>query len=165
MVFMAGEGSGASGSFFFFSHDNKLLVKTITSSDKNVFLRMLDAYVEHIDETNNQSLLARIYGVFTIITNQFRPINVIVMENTVQTHNRMYSFDLKGSLVSRKAPYYDDKILKDVNFLEMKKSMRLVSMGDTALSYLHNLIKKDSEFLCSQNIMDYSLLLVVEKIL
>jgi hypothetical protein len=29
MIFQAGEGSGNSGSFFFFSKDNKLLIKTI----------------------------------------------------------------------------------------------------------------------------------------
>lgn len=28
-VFQAGEGAGASGSFFFFSYDNKFLLKTI----------------------------------------------------------------------------------------------------------------------------------------
>jgi hypothetical protein len=30
MVFKAGEGGGASGSFFFFSHDNKFLIKTLS---------------------------------------------------------------------------------------------------------------------------------------
>jgi 1-phosphatidylinositol-4-phosphate 5-kinase len=29
MVFKAGEGAGASGSFFFFSHDNRFLIKTL----------------------------------------------------------------------------------------------------------------------------------------
>lgn len=29
MIFKAGEGSGSSGSFFFFSKDNKFLIKTI----------------------------------------------------------------------------------------------------------------------------------------
>ena len=29
MIFKAGEGAGASGSFFFFSHDNKFIIKTL----------------------------------------------------------------------------------------------------------------------------------------
>lgn len=29
MVFKAGEGAGLSGSFFFFSHDSKFLIKTL----------------------------------------------------------------------------------------------------------------------------------------
>jgi hypothetical protein len=30
-VFKAGEGAGASGSFFFFSHDRKFIIKTMTT--------------------------------------------------------------------------------------------------------------------------------------
>jgi hypothetical protein len=30
MIFRAGEGAGASGSFFFFSKDNNLLIKTLS---------------------------------------------------------------------------------------------------------------------------------------
>lgn len=30
MVFKAGEGAGASGSFFFFSHDRKFIIKTMS---------------------------------------------------------------------------------------------------------------------------------------
>ena len=30
MVFKAGQGAGASGSFFFFSHDGKFLIKTLS---------------------------------------------------------------------------------------------------------------------------------------
>lgn len=41
-VFKAGEGVGQSGSFFFFSKDNKLLIKTMRGSEKRVLLGMLD---------------------------------------------------------------------------------------------------------------------------
>lgn len=34
MVFKAGEGAGMSGSFFFFSYDNKFLIKTLQGCDK-----------------------------------------------------------------------------------------------------------------------------------
>jgi hypothetical protein len=37
MIFKAGEGSGNSGSFFFFSKDNKLLIKTISKKEKEAF--------------------------------------------------------------------------------------------------------------------------------
>jgi hypothetical protein len=33
-VFHAGQGSGESGSFFFFSHDNRFLVKTMRGSER-----------------------------------------------------------------------------------------------------------------------------------
>ncbi len=43
---------------------------------------MLDSYIEHIIETKNTSILARIYGIFTIKTNYFDDLDVIIMENT-----------------------------------------------------------------------------------
>ena len=82
MMFKAGEGAGSSGSFFFFSHDQRFLIKTMSSEEKKVMLDMLEAYVEHIKSTNNQSLLARIYGIFSISTNYFAPVHIMIMQNT-----------------------------------------------------------------------------------
>jgi hypothetical protein len=58
------------------------LIKTLKSNEKNVFLNMLDSYIEHIIDTKNTSILARIYGIFTIKTNYFDDLDVIIMENT-----------------------------------------------------------------------------------
>lgn len=66
MIFKAGEGSGKSGSFFFFSKDNKFLIKTLKKSEKQLFLNMIDDYIDHIQ--NGESLLARIYGIYSIET-------------------------------------------------------------------------------------------------
>ena len=65
-VLQAGEGVGQSGSFFFFSKDKRLLIKTLRGSEKKLLLDMLDDLIAHFKKTNNESLLARIYGVFTI---------------------------------------------------------------------------------------------------
>ena len=42
MVFKAGEGAGQSGSFFFFSYDNKFLIKTMTKREMNLLLSKLE---------------------------------------------------------------------------------------------------------------------------
>ena len=68
-VFDAGEGSGKSGSFFFFSKDNRFLIKTLRGNEKKIFLDMIDDYILHLKSTDNQSLIARVYGIFTISTN------------------------------------------------------------------------------------------------
>ena len=47
-VFKAGEGAGASGSFFFFSKDNKFIIKTIVNSEIEAFNEILYPYVQHI---------------------------------------------------------------------------------------------------------------------
>ena len=68
----AGEGSGKSGQFFFFSHDKKLIIKTLRGPEKNNLLNMLESMVNHLRETNNSSLLCRIYGLFTIKSKFFK---------------------------------------------------------------------------------------------
>ena len=47
-VFKAGEGAGASGSFFFFSKDKRLIIKTIKRDEKKVLLSILDSFIDYI---------------------------------------------------------------------------------------------------------------------
>jgi Phosphatidylinositol-4-phosphate 5-Kinase len=65
MVFKAGKGAGRSGSFFFFSHDRKWIVKTMTNQELKLYLGKLPAFGEHFIKHKN-SLLAKIFGVFTV---------------------------------------------------------------------------------------------------
>ena len=100
MIFKAGEGAGASGSFFFFSHDEKLLIKTLRGKEKGILLGMLDDYVKHVKQMGNMSLLARIYGLYTIKSSVFSPLDIIIMQNTTMLHNKSsdkLTFDIKGS--------------------------------------------------------------------
>ena len=86
MVFKAGQGAGLSGSFFFFSHDNRFLIKTMNSKERELLLGMLDEMIDHFKVTNNQSLLARIDGIFTIKTDLFYNLDVMIMQNTSITN-------------------------------------------------------------------------------
>ena len=56
--------------------------------------------------------------------------------------------------------------MKDINFREITKDMKmpLVEMETEEAKRLNETIKADSEFLKKHNIMDYSLLLVIENI-
>ena len=107
MVFKAGEGAGMSGSFFFFSYDNRFLIKTLQGNDKKMMLKILDSYIEHLKQTENKSLIARVYGIYTIKTNYFDPVDIIVLQNTSnlssKTNDRL-TFDIKGSTINRKVP-------------------------------------------------------------
>ncbi len=104
MIFKAGEGAGRSGSFFFFSHDRKYIIKTMTHSELDLYLKHLPKFCEHY-RTNKFSTLARIVGTFTINTEHLKQVHVMLMENTAQLNNPSrltHLFDLKGSLVDRK---------------------------------------------------------------
>ena len=78
--FTSGLGEGKSGSFFFNTWDNKFIIKTTRRQEKDIILNMIDDLIFHFKiRTNNKSLLSRIYGVFTIKTNLFNDITVIMM--------------------------------------------------------------------------------------
>ena len=103
-VFKAGEGAGRSGSFFFFSHDSKFIIKTISKSELDTFLKMLPALAEHY-KNNEDSLITKTFGAFTVKTDSTNEVHLVLMENTLQLKNPkglQYIFDLKGSLVDRK---------------------------------------------------------------
>ena len=77
--FKAGEGAGASGSFFLFSYDSRFIIKTLRGKERKNIIGMLDDLIRHFKLTQNKSLLSRIYGVFTIKTNFYTPMDVILM--------------------------------------------------------------------------------------
>jgi hypothetical protein len=41
MIFKAGEGAGKSGSFFFFSHDHRFIIKTMSSGELKLISKIL----------------------------------------------------------------------------------------------------------------------------
>jgi hypothetical protein len=178
MVFKAGEGAGKSGSFFFFSHDNRFLIKTLKGDEKQVLLNLLDDYITHILKSDNQSLLARIYGLFTIKTNYFAPLDILIMQNTALLQNKYnprVTFDLKGSSTNRcnlaasKSKFWRHqmnypKVLKDLNFLEIQKEEVLLSLEKARAKQLAHQIESDSQLLRKHGLMDYSLLLILEQV-
>jgi 1-phosphatidylinositol-4-phosphate 5-kinase len=80
-AFSAGEASGKSGSFFFFSHDNHFLIKTMNGGERSLFLKMLPDYLAHL-KTNRNSVIARIYGIFTVKMEDVSPVSLVMMSNT-----------------------------------------------------------------------------------
>ena len=99
-------------------------------------LGMLDDYIDHIRKTHNRSLLARIYGIFTIKTKFFEPLDIIIMQNTCNPNNKKndkLTFDLKGSTVGRATKFPEQsqrfwltqlnqkRCLKDLNYMEINR--------------------------------------------
>ena len=85
-VFKAGEGAGKSGSFFFYSHDRKFIIKTMTDEELKLFRKLQPALSEHYKK-NPMSLLAKIVGVFTVRSNRMSDVHLALMENTLQFEN------------------------------------------------------------------------------
>ena len=122
----AGEGMGKSGSFFFFTNDKKFLIKSMKDDDVQAFKKSFKEYTEHIFKQKD-SLLARIYGVYSIEMEGTEEVHVLLMKNTSQCDDDYikYVFDLKGSKQNRKEDMKSDKYkpsdcLKDLNIKELK---------------------------------------------
>lgn len=126
-VFKAGESQGKSGSFFFFSHDNEFIIKTMTEDELQIFLKALPDYFKHL-QVNKSSLFARIYGVFKVQMEDLVPVNLLLMANTVRhvsSRNIANIYDLKGSIINRSVKITsrtkNTSTLKDVNLQLIKK--------------------------------------------
>lgn len=98
------------------------------------------------------------------------PVHLMMMAHTLRIKNqdrveRIY--DLKGSTVKREVKFGKNtartKTLKDVDFIKLKKK-EPINLIEIDQKFLIRQLQKDSEFLKSVNIMDYSLLLAVEQI-
>lgn len=149
--------SGKSGSFFCFSPDKRIIVKTISSQDAKTLYKILKQYYQHIID-NPDTLILRILGLFSIHVGMTAPIYVIVLNNVFWDVSRPIdtSYDLKGSYVDRggnsKSTVNRDCDLKENILLSTPLRDRLLEQ-----------LSSDSLFLSELNLMDYSLLLGVHE--
>ena len=118
---------GKSGSFFFFSHDDRFLIKSMTTDDFNTFMKLFRSYFEHVNCFDG-SLLARVYGIYSVKMADMNPVYLICMGNTkpCKSEHIKKIYDLKGSMVKREVHGNEDtfegtKVLKDKNFLNLKE--------------------------------------------
>ncbi|DBA03632.1 TPA: LOW QUALITY PROTEIN: hypothetical protein N0F65_006811 [Lagenidium giganteum] len=95
---------GASGAFMFFSHDQKLIVKSM-SNEESAFLRSIAAEYASFLLTNPDSLLTRFYGCHAIRL-YGKTFNFVVMANLFSTDKVIHRrYDIKGSWVNRSAKH------------------------------------------------------------
>ena len=170
MVFKAGEGAGASGSFFFFSHNKRFIIKTMSDSELKMFLGILPYYELHLKE-NKESLLSRIYGVYTIRMKGLATIHLMLMANTLNFRDPKRItriFDIKGSYVAREVKYNaktkPTTTLKDMDFLKVQADDDLFNFMPEDMRNLRKACQADVNFMERHGIMDYSLLLSAERI-
>ena len=158
------KSQGKSGSFFISTDDNKYMVKSLKSDEIDLIRNgFLSKYIMHIEKTENESLLCRLYGMYNIMMAQGQEFLIIVMRNVIGDFkdNTVVKFDLKGSTYNRKANFDMDNtnnnVMKDLNFDEIEKN---IMIGTNSINKLRDIVRQDSQFLCNSELMDYSLFLV-----
>ena len=96
-------------------------------------------------------------------------VHIMLMENALQVENEdklKFIFDLKGSTVNRSVTgkLKNTTTRKDVCFLKTKKAYpKLMKIDPDDKERILTIINKDVEFLRRNGLMDYSLLLGIEK--
>ncbi len=151
---------GKSGSFFYFSCDYRFIIKTIRHSEHKFLLGILNQYYAHVKE-NPHTLLSRFYGLHRVKLPHGRKIHFVIMNNLFPPHKDVHeTYDLKGSTVGRE--YSEEKtaqnpraVLKDLNWINRGKSLEL---GPEKCALLTEQLRRDTEFLKSVHVIDYSLL-------
>ena len=161
------KSEGRRGSLFFFTHDNKYIIKTIPERELKSMKKLIKPYFTHLSE-NKHTFLVRIYGVFTLNIG-ISEIHLILMENVAPYDNSkiLYRFDLKGSFVHRKTKDLIKNIrikaLKDLDFLELKQKVNfpLIALSKSNINFSLQVIKRDLKVLAKCNLMDYSLFIAI----
>jgi len=143
-----------SGEIFFFTHDQKYLLKTTTEIEAETLVSMLQRYLERL-ESEPRSLLGRYLGLYRVTLKDEAPLLFFVMR-AVTSHKLSisHSYDLKGSSRNRRSKP-GDSVGKDLNFQEeMGSSLDLPSSVGKEVAEVH---EGDVELLQSFRIMDFSL--------
>lgn len=149
---------GKSGSFFYFTHDHRYVIKTVNTEERKFLCKIASSYYDYI-KNNPDSLIVRLYGLYQVqLAWEQKYISVIVMENIFHSCQRLKiheKYDLKGSTVKRKTHKRrkESGVLKDLD-LHSK-----ICVGPENREALLEQLRKDTQFLASHRIMDYSLLL------
>ena len=95
------------------------------TSDEMMFMeKILPDYYKHFKKYP-RSLIARVYGIYTVTMDGYLPVNLILMGNTLRFQNRAdihRVYDIKGSTFNRHvkpdASTTPTTTLKDTNFLQ-----------------------------------------------
>ena len=129
-------------------------------------MKALPKYLDHLRK-NPKSLIAKIYGIYTVRMEDIREVHILLMNNLfLNVKHKLSEFDLKGSIINRnvRPPFIVTKdCLKDVNLLTITKGDKFLRFQRDDMRRICKQILSDITFMAAHNLMDYSLLLITEK--
>lgn len=171
-------GGGKSGMLFFSSADKEYVIKTITPTEFSFFSQIFQSYCLHMQANNATSLLPRFFGCYILELPDKPIIRLVVMNNIFRIPDVSISirevYDLKGSRYKRfMGAGSGNGVLKDLDFCGRHggsdgqgKEIKATEGGSCRRLYIEPIrkvelmvhLENDVEWLATNNIMDYSLL-------
>ncbi|XP_050383832.1 1-phosphatidylinositol-3-phosphate 5-kinase FAB1B isoform X2 [Argentina anserina] len=167
-----GAQGGKSNVFFAKTLDDRFIIKQVTKTELESFIKFAPAYFKYLSESissGSPTCLAKILGIYQVMSKHVKggketKMNVLMMENLLfgRTVTRVY--DLKGSSRSRYNPDSSgsNKVLLDQNLIETMPTSPIF-VGNKAKRLLERAVWNDTAFLASIDVMDYSLLVGVDE--
>ena len=164
-------GSRSGKVIFFWTQDRQYMIKSLSDTEMVRVKTMMASYCDHL-MGHPGSLLTRFCALYTVAAQDRKHTNYLVMKNTLDPDWPCDAiFDLKGSTKGRRTlagtgpVQIGDRalvgvVMKDLDFIRSSFRLGLSPMSRDALL---ESIADDVAFLVSHKIMDYSLLLGVQK--
>ncbi|XP_028069979.1 1-phosphatidylinositol-3-phosphate 5-kinase FAB1B-like isoform X1 [Camellia sinensis] len=167
-----GAQGGKSNVFFAKTLDDRFIIKQVTKTELESFIKFAPAYFKYLSESissRSPTCLAKILGIYQVTSKHLKGgkesrIDVLVMENLLFGRNVTRLYDLKGSSRSRYNPDASgsNKVLLDQNLIEAMPTSPIF-VGNQAKRLLERAVWNDTAFLASIDVMDYSLLVGVDE--
>ncbi|KAA8534726.1 hypothetical protein F0562_029832 [Nyssa sinensis] len=167
-----GAHGGKSSVFFAKTLDDRFIIKQVTKTELESFIKFAPAYFKYLSEsisTGSPTCLAKILGIYQLTLKNLKGgkesrMDVLVMENLLFRRNVTRLYDLKGSSRSRYNPDSSgsNKVLLDQNLIEAMPTSPIF-VGNQAKRLLERAVWNDTSFLASVDVMDYSLLVGVDE--
>ncbi|KAG1366384.1 1-phosphatidylinositol-3-phosphate 5-kinase FAB1A [Cocos nucifera] len=167
-----GAQGGKSNVFFAKSLDDRFIIKQVTKTELESFIKFAPAYFKYLSEstgTRSPTCLAKILGIYQVTSRNLKggkelKMDVLVMENLLFGRHLTRLYDLKGSSRSRYNPDSsgNNKVLLDQNLIESMPTCPIF-VGNKAKRLLERAVWNDTSFLASIGVMDYSLLVGIDE--
>ncbi|CAN4095164.1 unnamed protein product [Withania somnifera] len=167
-----GAQGGKSNVFFAKTLDDRLIIKQVTKTELESFIKFAPVYFKYLSESissRSPTSLAKILGTYQVTSKHLKggkesKMDVLVMENLLYGRSLAQLYDLKGSTRSRYNPDCSgsNKVLLDQNLIESMPTSPIF-VGNKAKRLLERAVWNDTAFLASVDVMDYSLLVGVDE--
>ncbi|XVE97820.1 hypothetical protein REPUB_Repub03eG0051900 [Reevesia pubescens] len=167
-----GAQGGKSNVFFAKTLDDRFIIKQVTKTELESFIKFGSAYFMYLSNSINTrcpTCLAKIVGIYQVSLKHLKggkesKMDVLVMENLLFRRNVTRLYDLKGSSRSRYNPDTSgsNKVLLDQNLIEAMPTSPIF-VGSKAKRSLERAVWNDTNFLALIDVMDYSLLVGVDE--
>lgn len=160
--------SGKSGAFFYFTKNKQFIIKSIKPDEFKVLASMIKEYCDLVT-VSDRSLLAKIFGVFKVTIDNSTPRMLVILENLSRHFHSPLIFDLKGSTHMRQSSQIDYKSFDFMPKTQVYKDKDFLNCYQNRLSHkegksVFELLEQDTFLLEKHEIMDYSLLFLIEEI-